>query len=101
MNDMNNNNDLKFEELEKFYSDFYEFCIKKNFEEDFKKLVDSRPMLSIEKRAEYVWAIRELIFEFLKENNRLVVTSLILSFIINFCMDTYPRLEETLKECYR
>lgn len=101
MNSMNDNNDLKFEELQKIYSDLYDFCVKKNFEEEFKKLVDSRPMLSIEKRSEYVWIIRELIFEFLKENNRLVVTPMILGFVINFCMDTYPRLEETLKECYR
>ena len=58
-------------------------------------------MLSIEKKAEYSCMVRDLIYEFLTKQNYAIITPLILGFVINFDMDHYPRVEETLKECYR
>ncbi len=89
------------ENLLKLYEDFYAFAEEKNFHKEFKALVDSRPMLSIHKNAEYSMLVRDLLFEYLTRENQTKVTPEIIGFILNLCIDTYPELEVTLKECYR
>lgn len=93
--------ELKIEDVNNLWESFYEFLKTKNFEEEYNKLLDSRPMLSIEKDAEYTGLVIDALFEFLTLNGYTTLNPLVISFIIQFDRGYYEKMAETFKHCYR
>ena len=92
--------ELKLEDLEKLYEEFNLFLIDKKFEEEYNKLLESRPMLSIEKESEYTGLIRETLYGFLSSKGYNILNPLVISFILQFDRLYFGKMQETFIHCY-
>ena len=93
--------ELTFEDLQELYNDFVIFVKEQNFEEEYIKLLDSRPMLSIEKESEYTGLIRDTLYGFLSSKGYNILNPLVISFILQFDRLYYGKMQETYIHCYR
>lgn len=93
--------ELKIEDTEKLYEEFEVFLKEKKFEEEYNKLLESRPFLSIDKHCEYHSLVRDTLIEFLTENGYTTLDPLIMTFIMEFDRLYFGRMQETFIHCYR
>jgi len=93
--------ELKLEDLETLYNDFLVFLNDKKFIIEYENLLATRPMLSIEKEAEYTSLIRDTLYEFLNNKGYTKLTPMLISFIVQFDRLHYGKMQETYIHCYR
>ena len=94
-------NKLKLEDTEKLYEEFNLFLEEKKFEEEYNKLLESRPMLSIDKHSSYHLLVRDILIEFLTPKGYTTLDPLVMSFIMEFDRLYFGKMQETFIHCYR